>query len=103
MLHEFDKRRLIIYNALQEMGLPCSKPQAAFYVFPNVSGLGMDGDTFAERFLREYGVAVVPGSEFGELGKNNVRISYATSLEQCEEGMKRLKAFVEELRKGQSE
>lgn len=103
MLHEFDKRRLIIYNALREMDLPCSKPQAAFYVFPNVSGLGMDGDTFAERFLREYGVAVVPGSEFGELGKNNVRISYATSLEQCEEGMKRLKAFVEELRKGQSE
>lgn len=98
MLSEFDKRRLLIYNALQEMGLSCNKPQAAFYVFPNVSNLGLDGDAFAERFLSEYGVAVVPGSEFGELGKNNIRISYATSLEQCEEGMKRFKAFVEKLR-----
>lgn len=101
MLQEFDKRRMVIYNALQEIGLPCNKPQAAFYVFPNVSSLGMDGDTFAERFLSEYGVAVVPGSEFGELGKNNVRISYATSLEQCQEGMKRLKAFVNKLREEQ--
>lgn len=101
MLQEFDKRRLVIFNALQELGLPCNKPQAAFYVFPNVSSLGMDGDTFAERFLSEYGVAVVPGSEFGELGKNNVRISYATSLEQCKEGMKRLKELVDQLREEQ--
>lgn len=102
MLDEFDRRRLVIYDALQEMDLPCNKPQAAFYVFPNVGNLGLDGDAFAERFIREYGVAVVPGSEFGELGKNNIRISYATSLEQCKEGMKRLKAFVEKLREEQA-
>ena len=98
MLKEFDKRRMVIFNTLQELGIPCNKPQAAFYVFPNVSSLGMDGQTFAERFLDEYGVATVPGSEFGELGKNCIRISYATSLEQCEEGMRRLTEFVTKIR-----
>lgn len=99
MLNEFDKRRMVIYNTLQRLGIPCNKPQAAFYVFPNVSSFGMDGNIFAERFLNEYGVATVPGSEFGELGKNHIRISYATSLEQCEEGMKRLTQFVKTISK----
>ena len=98
MLQEFDKRRMVIYNTFKELEIPCNKPQAAFYVFPNVSCLGMDGQTFAERFLEEYGVATVPGVEFGELGRNHIRISYATSLEQCEEGMRRLKEFVKKIR-----
>lgn len=98
MLGEFDKRRMLIYNTLQRLGIPCNKPQAAFYVFPNVSQFGMDGAEFAGRFLEEYGVACVPGGEFGEHGKNNIRISYATSLESCEEGMKRLEQFVTKLR-----
>ena len=98
MLQEFDKRRMVIYNTFEQLGIPCNKPQAAFYVFPNVSCLGMDGNTFAQRFLDEYGVATVPGSEFGEAGRNNIRISYATSLEQCEEGMRRLKEFVNKIR-----
>lgn len=98
MLGEFDKRRMLIYNTLQRLGIPCNKPQAAFYVFPNVSQFGMDGAEFAGRFLEEYGVACVPGGEFGEHGRNNIRISYATSLESCEEGMKRLEQFVTKLR-----
>ena len=98
MLGEFDKRRMLIYNTLQRLGIPCNKPQAAFYVFPNVSQFGMDGAEFAGRFLEEYGVACVPGGEFGEHGRNNIRISYATSLENCEEGMKRLEQFVTKLR-----
>ena len=98
MLQEFDKRRMLIYNTFVELGIPCNKPQAAFYVFPNVSCLGMDGDEFCNRFLEEYGVACVAGSEFGPHAKNNVRISYATSLEQCKEGMERLKKFVQDIR-----
>ena len=100
MLQEFDKRRMLIYNTFVELGIPCNKPQAAFYVFPNVSCLGMDGDEFCNRFLEEYGVACVAGSEFGPHAKNNVRISYATSLEQCKEGMERLKKFVQDIRAG---
>lgn len=102
MMKEFDKRRLFIYNTLLELGIPCNKPQAAFYVFPNVSCLGMDGDEFANRFLDEYAVACVPGSDFGPNSKNNIRISYATSMEQCKEGMARLRKFVEEIRKNQN-
>ena len=98
MLQEFDERRLLIYNTFVDLGISCSKPQAAFYVFPNVSCLGMDGDTFCSRFLDEYYVACVPGSEFGLNAKNNIRISYATSLEQCQEGMDRLRKFVAEVR-----
>lgn len=99
MLREFDKRRMLIYNAITALDIPCNKPQAAFYVFPNVSCLGMDGTEFCNRFLEEYHVACVPGSEFGPNSRNNVRISYATSYERCEEGMKRLKAFVEKVRR----
>lgn len=98
MLRAFDERRLLIYNTLVELDIPCPKPQAAFYVFPNVKCLGLDGDTFCNRFLEEYGVACVSGSDFGPNAKNHVRISYATSLEQCREGMERLKRFVAVLR-----
>lgn len=100
MLREFDKRRMLIYNTFVDLGIPCNKPQAASYVFPNVSCLGLDGDAFCSRFLEEYGVACVAGSEFGPHAKNNVRISYATSLEQCREGMERLRRFVQDLRAG---
>ena len=98
MLTEFDKRRVLIYDTFVRLQIPCNKPQAAFYVFPNVSCLGMDGDEFCNRFLDEYGVACVPGSEFGPHARNHVRISYATSLEQCQEGMERLTRFVQKCR-----
>ena len=98
MLCEFDKRRMVIYNTFKELNIPCNKPQAAFYVFPNVSCLGMNGNEFCEKFLEEYAVACVPGAEFGPNAKNNIRISYATSIEQCVEGMERLKKFVAEIR-----
>lgn len=98
MLAEFDRRRTYIYDTLVDLGIPCNKPQAAFYVFPNVSCLGMDGDEFCTRFLDEYGVACVPGSDFGPNSKNNLRLSYATSMEQCVEGMERLRRFVADIR-----
>lgn len=98
MMTQFDKRRKLIYGVLKELEIPCQFPQAAFYVFPNVSSLGMDGDTFCHRFLEEYGVACVPGSDFGPGAKNNLRISYATSYEDCAEGMERLKKFVSDIR-----
>lgn len=66
MLAEFDRRRLLLYNGLKELGIPCSRPQAAFYLFPDIGEFGMDSFTFAELLLDKYGVATVPGVEFGK-------------------------------------
>ena len=100
MLKEFDRRRLVLYNGLKELGIPCSRPQAAFYLFPDISEFGMDSFTFAELLLDKYGVATVPGVEFGKNGENHLRISYATSFEDCQEGLRRIVQCVGDLRKG---
>lgn len=100
MLAEFDRRRLVLYNGLKELGIPCSRPQAAFYLFPDISEFGMDSFAFAELLLDKYGVATVPGVEFGKNGENHLRISYATSFEDCQEGLRRIAQCVGDLRKG---
>lgn len=99
MLAEFDRRRLVLYNGLKELGIPCSRPQAAFYLFPDISEFGMDSFTFAELLLDKYGVATVPGVEFGKNGENHLRISYATSFEDCQEGLRRIAQCVSDLRR----
>ena len=98
MLREFDRRRLLLYNGLQELGIPCNRPQAAFYLFPDISEFGMDSFAFAELLLEQYGVATVPGVEFGRNGENHLRISYATSYEDCQEGLRRIGQCVRDLR-----
>lgn len=100
MLAEFDRRRLLLYNGLKELGIPCSRPQAAFYLFPDIGEFGMDSFTFAELLLDKYGVATVPGVEFGKNGENHLRISYATSFEDCQMGLHRIAQCVSNLRKG---
>jgi len=76
------------------MGLDCFEPKGAFYVFPSVRSTGMDGDTFAENLLRSQKVAVVPGSAFGESGKEFVRMSYAASMKNLDVAMERISRFV---------
>lgn len=98
MLQEFDRRRTLLYEGLQNLGIPCNRPQAAFYLFPDISEFGMDSFAFAEYLLDYYGVATVPGVEFGQNGENHLRISYATSYEACEEGLRRIRRCVEDLR-----
>lgn len=100
MLAEFDRRRLLLYNGLKELGIPCSRPQAAFYLFPDIGEFGMDSFTFAELLLDKYGVATVPGVEFGKNGENHLRISYSTSFEDCQMGLHRIAQCVSDLRKG---
>lgn len=100
MLAEFDRRRLLLYDGLKELGIPCSRPQAAFYLFPDIGEFGMDSFTFAELLLDKYGVATVPGVEFGKNGENHLRISYATSFEDCQMGLHRIAQCVSDLRKG---
>jgi aspartate aminotransferase len=96
MLEEYARRRERILAGLRAIpGITCTAPQGAFYVFPNVSahlGTDMPDDTsLAKRLLEREHVAVVPGEAFGAPG--HVRISYATSIERIEEGLRRLSRF----------
>lgn len=90
MVEEFCRRRYIILERLAELpGFRCEPPDGAFYVFPDVSGTGLTGTDLARRFL-ENGVAVTPGSGFGEAWDTNVRISFATSQERIHTGLDRM-------------
>lgn len=95
----FEERLNIIYDKLVAIpGITCIKPQGAFYLFPNVSKAAeMSGyanvDDFVAALLEEAMVAVVPGSGFG--APNNIRLSYATSLELLEKAIERIHKFVE--------
>ncbi len=96
MRAEYDRRRRLMTDRLNAMGLTCFEPQGAFYCFPNVTGAtGLDDETFAQELLREEKVAVVPGSAFGASGAGHVRMCYATSHEQIVEAMDRMQRFVE--------
>ncbi len=94
MVAEYDRRRRLIVDGLNSIGLDCFEPQGAFYAFPSIAVSGMDDNEFAERLLQEERVAVVPGSAFGEAGKGYVRCSYATAYEKIEEALERMHRFV---------
>ncbi|MFQ6101218.1 MAG: pyridoxal phosphate-dependent aminotransferase [Anaerolineae bacterium] len=94
MVAEYDRRRHLIVDGMNEIGLKCFEPQGAFYAFPSIEITGMDGDEFAEKLLHEERVAVVPGSAFGEAGQGYVRCSYATAYEKIGEALERLRRFV---------
>ncbi|MDR4317421.1 putative aspartate aminotransferase [Niallia circulans] len=99
MKKSYRRRRNFIVQSLNDMGLTCHMPGGAFYAFPNITATKMNAESFAERLLMEEKVAVVPGSVFGESGEGHVRCSYATSLQQLQEAMKRMKRFVEKYSK----
>ncbi|MCX7680742.1 MAG: aminotransferase class I/II-fold pyridoxal phosphate-dependent enzyme [Anaerolineae bacterium] len=94
MVAEYDRRRRLIVDGLNEIGLHCFEPRGAFYAFPSVKISGMDEVEFAEALLREERVACVPGSAFGEAGRGYVRCSYATAYEKIEEALERIRRFV---------
>ncbi len=94
MRSQYDLRRRFLHSSLNEMGLSCFNPEGAFYVFPCVKSTGMDGETFAENLLKDQKTAVVPGIAFGSCGKDFIRISYAYSIKQLEEAIKRIQAFL---------
>ena len=76
------------------MGLKCFEPFGAFYVFPSIKEFGMTSDEFATKLLQEEKVAVVPGNAFGESGEGFIRCSYAYSIENIQEALKRIEKFV---------
>lgn len=98
MREAYDQRRRYLMHAFKEMGLKCFEPYGAFYVFPCIKEFGMTSDAFANRFLEEEKVAVVPGTAFGDCGEGFLRISYAYSLENLKIALERLQRFIERLR-----
>jgi len=97
MRNEYDRRRRLIVEGLNYIGLPTFEPRGAFYAFPQVSVTGLDDQVFADRLLHENHVAVVPGSAFGPGGVGFVRCSYATAFDQLEEALDRIDQFVKSL------
>ena len=94
MLAEYDRRRRLIVDGFNKLGLTTFEPHGAFYAFPNVRTSGMDDEIFAETLIREERVAVVPGNAFGPGGEGFVRCCYATAYEQIEEALQRIEKFM---------
>jgi aspartate/methionine/tyrosine aminotransferase len=95
MVREFRARRELIVSGLNALpGVETPMPAGAFYAFPDVSGTGMDGRTFAERMLNEAGVSLLAGTAFGQQGVGSLRVSYATSQEKLREALRRMGDFL---------
>ncbi len=98
MLEEFRRRRALIVAGLNELpGVSCVMPRGAFYAFPNVGGVPIPAEELADRLLEEAGVAVLAGTAFGQVGKDNLRLSYANSPENLERALERMRALIESL------
>jgi len=97
MIREYDRRRKLVVEGFNYIGLPTIEPHGAFYAFPKVDVTGLNDEEFAEKLLIEKRVAVVPGSAFGSGGAGFVRCSYATAFDQIEEALDRIQQFVKSL------
>ncbi|MGQ9889096.1 MAG: aminotransferase class I/II-fold pyridoxal phosphate-dependent enzyme [Aggregatilineales bacterium] len=95
MRAEYDRRRRLIVDGFNSLGLACFEPRGAFYAFPSVAATGMTDAEFCDRLLQEERVAVIPGSAFGASGAGFVRASYATSCENIERALERIARFLQ--------
>jgi aspartate aminotransferase len=90
---EFEKRRDLMVSRINDMKkISCVKPEGAFYVFCDISKLGLDSVALANRLLDEAKVAVIPGEPFG--AKFFIRFSFATSAEAIKKGMDRIEEWI---------
>ena len=96
---EFHKRKNFVHSKLNELEkINCFEPGGAFYAFPNISKSGLSAQKFADIALDEKGVALVPGTSFGDSAENFVRLSYANSMENLEKAIYRLSAIWNKLK-----
>lgn len=99
MVAEFRRRRDVIVSGLNKIGgISCREPKGAFYVFPNITGTGMDCRRLADYLLSEAGVAVLPGTSFGEYGEGYLRLSFANSVENIRKALDRISGALERIR-----
>jgi len=97
MVAEFRSRRDIMVDGLNAIpGVSCVKPEGAFYAFPNISQTGLDEQDLANRLLNQVGVAVLPGTAFGEGGRGYLRLAYTNSEDNIREALTRVGDFIAE-------
>ena len=95
MVKVFEHRRDLVVDGLNAIpGVRCAKPQGSFYAFPNIKGTGFDERELADRLLTEAGVAVLPGTAFGEAGKGYIRLAYTQSEDELRRGLKQIGDFI---------
>lgn len=98
MVAEFKKRREVIVSGLNSIeGITCRKPRGAFYVFPNITATGMDCRKLSDYLLNNAGVAVLPGTAFGQYGEGYLRLSFANSIENIEKALNRISQAIKNL------
>lgn len=98
MVSEFRKRRDLIVSGLNKLPrISCITPKGAFYVFPNVTGVGISCEELADILLNKAGVACLPGTHFGRHGDGFLRFSYATSLQNINKALGRIERTIKEL------
>lgn len=99
MVAEFRRRRDVIVAGLNAIeGVTCTMPSGAFYAFPNVSRIDPDSKRLADFLLAEGGLACLSGTAFGEYGRGYLRFSYATSVENIREGLRRMREALKRYR-----
>lgn len=92
---EYQRRRDLIVAGLNSTpGIHCQSPQGAFYVFPNIKETGLSSNELANLILEKAGVALLPGSSFGEYGEGYLRLAYANSIENIERGLEKIQAVL---------
>ena len=100
---QFARRRKVMLGALARAGLPVAcAPQGAYYVFVNLRRYGRDSRRMAHELLEKARVAVTPGAEFGPGGEGFIRLSYAASVENILEGIRRIERHLPKLARGKS-
>ncbi|MBQ6848060.1 MAG: aminotransferase class I/II-fold pyridoxal phosphate-dependent enzyme [Clostridia bacterium] len=97
MVEEYNRRRRLIVNGFNKIGLTCREPKGAFYAFPSIKSTGMTSEEFCQRLLESKKVAVVPGNAFGDSGEGFIRASYCYSVEHIKEALKRIGEFLKEI------
>ena len=95
MVAQYDRRRRVIFQALNRMGLTCSEPEGAFYIFPSIQSTGMTSHEFTEQLLLQEKVVVMPGTLFGEGGEGFIRCCYTKAMPEIEEALTRMERFLE--------
>jgi hypothetical protein len=98
MVKSYDMRRKYMFKSFNGMGLNTFEPRGAFYLFPSIKSTGLSSEEFCYRLIDEKHVACVPGTAFGAAGEGFIRCSYASSMDNLREAVKRIGEFVEECR-----
>ncbi len=98
MVEEYNRRRRLMVNGFNKIGLTCREPKGAFYAFPSIKSTGLSSEEFCQKLLESKKVAVVPGNAFGESGEGFIRASYCYSVEHIMEALKRIEEFINEIK-----